>query len=181
MGKIIKLTKQQLQEAAPEITKALIAEGWTEFNSTDEIIRALAANPSVDDWFGLLDSDAIKSARKNTTDGCTIYDLTADGITNKEIRKIMKFHKALSHSSTEFVVSDNNVEGGYFVFNALYTGKNGSGNSALTDTRQVYYMARKALGLGIKFRISDASFDIVDDVSTFLIVFDLPDKSSKRK
>lgn len=177
MGKIIKLTKQQLSEAAPNISKALINEELTKFNSIKEMTKRLAENPSVDDWFGLLESDVLKTVKTHKTEnGCTIYDLTDNGISKKLIKYIEKIKNNCSHSSGDFVVSDENDDVNNvhrrFVFNAFYTGKNGSGNSATTDTRQVYYMAQKVLGMGIDIRISDASFDMCDDVSTWLVVFD---------
>lgn len=186
MAKIIKLTRKQLSEAAPAINRALITEEWSKFNSIAEITKRLAENPSVDDWFGLLDSDVIKSAKTYRTDnGCTIYDLTNNGISKRLIKTIEKIKDNCSHSSGDFVVSDENDDvNDYhrrFVFNAFYAGKNGTGNSAITDTRQIYYMARKVLGMGIDIRISDASFDMCDDVSTWLVVFsfDFNDKPHK--
>lgn len=187
MGRIIKLTRQQLREAAPYISNALITEEWTKFNSIGEITKRLAENPLVDDWFGLLDSDVIKTAKKHTAKGCTIYDLTDKGISKKLIKIIEKVNKAMKHCSGEFVVSDvNNDVNDYhrrFVFTALYAGKNGTGNSAITDTRQVEYMAKRAKSLGIDMRISDASFDMCDDVSTWLAVlsFNLDDTPYKPK
>jgi hypothetical protein len=175
MGKIIKLTRKQLSEAAPAINRALITEEWSKFNSIAEITKRLSENPSVDDWFGLLNSDVVKSAKKHISEGCTIYDLTEKGISEKLIKSIKKVKKSIKRCSDEFVVSDVNDDvNDYhrrFVFTVFHAGKNGNGNSAITDTRQIYYMAQKVLGMGIDIRISDASFDIADDVSTWLVVF----------
>ena len=186
MGRIIKLTRQQLREAAPYISNALITEEWTKFSSISEITKRLSENPSVDDWFGLIQSDIIKSkAKKHEAEDCTIYDLTDRGISKKLIKTIEKLNKALKLCSSEFVVSDEDDDvNDYhmrFVFTALYAGKNGTGNSAMTDTRQVEYMAKRAKSLGIDMRISDASFDMCDDVSTWLAVlaFDFDDKPHK--
>ncbi len=176
MGNIIKLTRQQLQEAAPNIYNALITEEFTKFNSLDEIVKQLKSNPSVEDWYGLLDSEAIKSVKPHITDsGCQIYDLTEKGISKKLIKTIEKIHRNCSHAAGEYVVSDeiddiNNVHQ-RFVFTLFNTGKNGAGNSATTDTRQVYYMARKVMGFGVDVRISDALFDMCDDVASWLVVF----------
>ena len=185
MGKIIKLTRKQLSEAAPKINRALITEEWTKFKSMSEITKRLAENPSVDDWFGLLDSDIIKSAKKNTLDGCTVYDLTDTRISKKLCKTIEKVNKVMKHCSGDFVVSDENDDVNdihrRYVFTALYAGKNGNGNSATVDTRQVEYMAKKVLDMGIDIRISDASFDMCDDVSTWLVVlsFNLDDTPYK--
>lgn len=65
----------------------------------------------------------------------------------------------------------------------LFEGLNGTGHNVFVDTKNMVSLCEELYKLGYSFRLSDASYDMADDVSTFAVqvFFDKEGKPKKGK
>jgi hypothetical protein len=90
---------------------------------------------------------------------------------NINMEEINKFIDVSSTTIKRAVHSYTLVKHGdkYILSMLIFKGKNGGGHNIFLDTQNVIDELRKLYDLGYNFRMSDASYDMVDDVSSFVV------------
>ena len=105
-----------------------------------------------------------------------VFNYLGDGV---DVSKMNKFiddlHQIISERNYNresvgcFALSPNYRGDKYLLTFALYEGLNGAGHNVLNDTKNVVSLGEELSKLGYDFRLSDALFDMADDVSAFVV------------
>jgi len=88
-------------------------------------------------------------------------------INMEEINKFIDVSSNIINIVDSYTVVKNGNK--YIVSMMIFKGKNGGGHNVFLDTQNVIDELKKLYDLGYKFRMSDASYDMVDDVSSFVV------------